>query len=292
MQAWPLTGRAEEPNLIAGVLGDDRVHTGVAIAGRARVGKAGLAREVAVSPAKLYWAARWVVGSIAAQSIPLGSFAHWTGQLDTHLLHRVQGVIGALTSSPNRTPVLMDVDGPQLLDNLSAFVLHQLVLTALSRRRPHAPTRPSAAVAASVRRPARIGPSWPCQYAMRPTHVAVHARQHIVPAPVGRLGVRGAEYQRRRLAMGRPFGRLILTRRRSGFAHRGGPTPVLDVIDLLDVADRLELQRPASLADPETTEKAERRGLITVSRTPLTVLSYSQAHEEVAAAADRSGLPR
>jgi hypothetical protein len=279
MQAWPLTGRAEEPNLIADVLGDDRLHTGVAIAGRARVGKAGLAREVAASP---------------AQSIPLGSFPHWTGQLDTRPLHRVRGVKRALTSSPNRTPVLMDVDDPQLLDNLSAFVLHQLVLTALSRRRPRAPTRPSAAVAAPVRRPARIGPSWPCQCAVPPAHVVVHARQHIVPAPVGRLGagLRRAECQRRRLAMGRPVGRLILTRRRKGFVHRGGPTPVLDVIDLSGVADRLELQRPASLADPETTEEAERRGLITVLQTPLTGLSCGEAHEEVAAAADRSGLPR
>jgi hypothetical protein len=249
---------------------------------------------VAASPAKLYWAARWVVGSIAAQSIPLGSFAHWIGQLDTHLLRRVRGVIGTLTSSPNRTPVPMDVDDPQVLDNLSAFVLHQLGLTARSRRHLRALTRPSAAVAAPVRRPTRIGPGWPCQYAVRPTHAAVHARQHIVPAPVRRLGagLRRAEYQRRRLAMGRPFGRLILIRRRCGFVHRGGPTPVLDVIDLLDLADRLELQHPASLADPETTEKAERRGLITASRTPVTGLSYSQAHQEVAAAADKLGLPR
>ena len=67
---------------------------------------------------------------------------------------------------------------------------------------------------------------------------------------------------------------------------------MLDVIDLSGVADRLELQRPASLADPETTEEAERRGLITVLQTPLTGLSCGEAHEEVAAAADRSGLPR
>ncbi|MGH3525294.1 MAG: AAA family ATPase, partial [Mycobacterium sp.] len=128
MQAWPLTGRAEELKLIADVLGDDE-HAGVVIAGRAGVGKTRLAREAVAAAGELGWAVRWVVGTAAAQSIPLGAFTQWAEGLDTNPLQLVRGVITAITTSPpNTAVVVVVVDDAHLLDDVSAFVLHQLVL--------------------------------------------------------------------------------------------------------------------------------------------------------------------
>lgn len=71
MQAWPLTGRAEELDVIAGALCADGPDAGVVIAGSAGVGKTRLAREAMVVAAERGWAVRWLVGTVAAQSVPL-----------------------------------------------------------------------------------------------------------------------------------------------------------------------------------------------------------------------------
>jgi len=73
MQAWPLTGRAEELAVIADVLCPDGPYAGVVIAGPAGVGKTRLAREALALAAERGWAVRWVAGTTAAQSIPLGA---------------------------------------------------------------------------------------------------------------------------------------------------------------------------------------------------------------------------
>jgi hypothetical protein len=68
MQAWPLTGRAEELSVIAGVLCADEAYGGVVIARSAGVGKTRLAREAAAAAADRGWAVHWVAGTVAAQS--------------------------------------------------------------------------------------------------------------------------------------------------------------------------------------------------------------------------------
>jgi len=128
MQAWPLTGRAEELGVIADVLYPDGPSAGVTIVGSAGVGKTRLAREAMSAAAERGWAVRWVVGTVAAQSVPLGAFAQWADQLAGSSLQLVSSVINGITASPNGAPVLVVVDDARLLDNLSAFVLHQLVL--------------------------------------------------------------------------------------------------------------------------------------------------------------------
>lgn len=72
MQAWPLTGRAEELEVIADVFRADGPHAGVLIAGSAGVGKTRLAREAMAAARNCGWAVHWVAGTVAAQSIPLG----------------------------------------------------------------------------------------------------------------------------------------------------------------------------------------------------------------------------
>ncbi|MGO9731381.1 AAA family ATPase [Mycobacterium sp.] len=128
MQAWPLTGRAEELEVIADVLCADGPYAGVVIAGCAGVGKTRLAREAMALAAERGWAVRWIAGTVAAQSVPLGACAQWADRLEGNPLQLVGSVIAKVTASPNDAPVLVVVDDAGLLDNLSAFVLQQLVL--------------------------------------------------------------------------------------------------------------------------------------------------------------------
>ncbi|MGH3563093.1 MAG: AAA family ATPase, partial [Mycobacterium sp.] len=289
MQAWPLTGRAEELKLIADVLGDDE-HAGVVIAGRAGVGKTRLAREAVAAAGELGWAVRWVVGTAAAQSIPLGAFTQWAEGLDTNPLQLVRGVITAITTSPPNTAVVVVVDDAHLLDDVSAFVLHQLVL------------RQAATVIATVRTgepaPDAVVALWKDAHLLRlDLQPLSRAQSDSLLAQVlgGQVSSQCAD-QMWRLARGNALflsqlvkqeldaGGLVST---DGHWQWAGPTgvspslvdvvhlqigtvaePILDVIDLVAVAEPLELAYLSALADSKAIEAAERRGLITVAPTP------------------------
>ncbi|MEI6253905.1 MAG: AAA family ATPase, partial [Mycobacteriaceae bacterium] len=132
MGQWPLTGRGEEMNVLAGMLDDVSSPTALVIAGGAGIGKTRLARETAAVAERQGWVVRYVQGTAAAQAIPLGPFAQWIDQLDDQPLTVVSSIITAVTASPENHPVLIVVDDAQLLDDLSAFVLHQLVQRRLA----------------------------------------------------------------------------------------------------------------------------------------------------------------
>jgi hypothetical protein len=125
---WPLTGRNEELRLIAEALGDGREPGGVAIIGRAGVGKTRLAREAATAASIAGVTVRWTAGTRSAQTIPLGAFAEWATGSNGSPLELVGGVIEALTTAPGGTHAVIAVDDAHQLDALSAFVLHQVVL--------------------------------------------------------------------------------------------------------------------------------------------------------------------
>ena len=111
---------------MATVLDPDAMHTGIALAGPAGVGKTRLAQAAAAVAAGQGWVVRSVEGTAAATGIPLGAFAGWMDQLGGQPLHLVSSVIAAVTESADGSPVLVTVDDAHLLDDLSAFVLHQL----------------------------------------------------------------------------------------------------------------------------------------------------------------------
>lgn len=125
---WPLTGRIEELNMVIATLDGSDEGAGIVLAGHAGIGKTRLAREAATRAAELGWAVRWIAGTVAAQTIPLGAFAQWATVGEGHQLRIVSDVIAAVTESPDGSPVLVLVDDAHLLDDLSAFVLYQLVL--------------------------------------------------------------------------------------------------------------------------------------------------------------------
>jgi DNA-binding CsgD family transcriptional regulator len=125
---WPLTGRDEELRLIAEAIADRREPGGVAIIGRAGVGKTRLAREAATAASIVGATVRWTAGTQSAQTIPLGAFAEWATGSSGSPLQLVAGVIEALSTGPGCTHAVIAVDDAHLLDALSAFVLHQVVL--------------------------------------------------------------------------------------------------------------------------------------------------------------------
>jgi DNA-binding CsgD family transcriptional regulator len=123
-----LTGRDEELRLIAESLGARGQPAGVAIIGQAGVGKSRLAREAAAAASGAGAMVRWAAGTQSAQTIPLGAFAQWASDIDGSALQLVGSVIDALTMPGSGTRAVVAVDDAHLLDDLSATVLHQLVL--------------------------------------------------------------------------------------------------------------------------------------------------------------------
>ncbi|HEX7322872.1 MAG TPA: LuxR C-terminal-related transcriptional regulator [Mycobacterium sp.] len=288
MQAWPLTGRAEELKIVADVLGDDE-HAGVVIAGRAGVGKTRLAREAAAAAGSLGWTVRWVVGTAAARSIPLGAFTQWAEGLDANPLQLVRGVITAITASPPETTVVVVVDDVHLLDDLSSFVLHQLV------------HRRAARVIATVRTGEPVSDSFAAlwkdvELVRLDLQPLSHAESDSLLARVlgGQISSQCAD-QMWRLARGNALflsqlvkqeldaGRLTSADGHWQWEGSTSMSPslvdvvhlqigavteqILDVIDLVAVAEPLELEYLSALADQTVIEESERRGVITVSPT-------------------------
>ncbi|MDX1875481.1 LuxR C-terminal-related transcriptional regulator [Mycolicibacterium sp. 120266] len=118
---WPLTGRSAEIGAIrAGISARDTA--GVVVRGPAGVGKSRLVRD-ALQGSEY----RWIVGTTSARDIPLGAFTAWTRSADDDRLRLVHSVIEAVTAAPAGRGVIVAVDDAHLLDDLSVFVLHQVV---------------------------------------------------------------------------------------------------------------------------------------------------------------------
>jgi DNA-binding CsgD family transcriptional regulator len=292
MQAWPLTGRAQELGVISDVLRDDGPYAGVVIAGSAGVGKTRLAREAMAAAAQRCWTVHWVAGTVAAQSVPLGAFAQWADRLEGNPLHLVGSVIAAVTASPDGNPVLMVVDDARLLDDLSAFVVQQLVL------------RRAATVIATIRTgdpvPDAVAALWKDGH-LRRLDLQPLSRgesdallESVLGGPVSTgcaermwgLSRGNVLFLHQLVSQEMHAGRLVNRDQRWQWEGTmevsqslvdlvylrigAAPEPVLEVIDLVAVAEPLELAYLTTLTDPAAIEDAEGRGLITVSRTTPT----------------------
>ncbi|MCV7175935.1 LuxR C-terminal-related transcriptional regulator [Mycolicibacterium sphagni] len=124
---WPLTGRAEELRVIGESLGDDE-HRGMIVAGPAGVGKTRLARAAADEAAQLGWSVHHLAGTASGKSVTLGAFAQWADDADPSPLALARRVLAGLRSDSADAPLLVLVDDAHLLDDVSAMVVHQIVL--------------------------------------------------------------------------------------------------------------------------------------------------------------------
>jgi DNA-binding CsgD family transcriptional regulator len=105
----------------------DPAASGAVICGPSGVGKSRIAREALEAAAASGREVRWVVGTSCGRGIPLGALASWTGLAGGDSLRLVREVIDSLTAGSPDVSVLIGVDDPHLLDDLSMFVLQQIV---------------------------------------------------------------------------------------------------------------------------------------------------------------------
>ncbi|MCV7423620.1 helix-turn-helix transcriptional regulator [Mycobacterium yunnanensis] len=102
--------------------------SGVVVAGPAGVGKSRIVREALAVAAARGCATRWAVGTSSARSVPLGAFAEWAQPGVAQPVQLVRGVIESLAGVPaQNSGMVLGVDDVHLLDELSTFVVHQLV---------------------------------------------------------------------------------------------------------------------------------------------------------------------
>ncbi len=261
--------------------------SGVVIFGRAGVGKTRLAREAVAATAGPGWCVFPVTGTTAARAIPLGAFAQWMGHTGGQLVNVVVSVIDAMTAAAGDARMLVMVDDAHLLDDLSAFVVHQLV-----RRR-------LATVIVTVRAgetvPETVNALWKDGLLHRLDLQPLSRTQcdTLLESVLGGRLIGDASQRMCDLTQGnvlflrelvrqeRDAGRLTAEAgqwRWTGdmaasptlvdvveLSIGAAPTDVLEVLDLATVAEPLELGCLTALTDPAVVEDAERRGLITVS---------------------------
>jgi DNA-binding CsgD family transcriptional regulator len=216
----------------------------------------------------------------------LGALRSWAGPAGGDSLQLVRGVIESLTCAPNGATVVVGVDDAPLLDDLSIFVVHQIV------------QRGGAKVVLTVRDgepvPAAMREVWkegrfdrlellPLSRDETATLLSAALGGSLDPAAAVRLWelTRGnVLYLRNIVEPEVAEGRLV---RRHGFWRWLGdpvvppglveliesrigalPTSVSDVVDALAVGEPIELGSLTRIAGPAAVEEADMRGLITL----------------------------
>jgi DNA-binding CsgD family transcriptional regulator len=283
--SWPLTGRSGEMGAIEAAILAAHV-SGIVVGGTAGVGKSRIAREALSGAVSRGCEGRWAVGTSSARTLPLGAFTAWAQSGVTDTVQLVRGVIESLTAAPAGTTVVVVVDDAHLLDDLSTFVVQQIV------------QRGAAKVVLTVRGgepiPAAVQEIWrgsqfdrldlqPLSLDETTTLLSATLGGSVDPDAAQRLWAltRGnvlylrniveQEVAEGRLEMqhgywrwtGDPIvapGLVELIESRIGDL----PAPVADVIDALAVGEPIELAALTRITDPAAVEEADTRGLITL----------------------------
>ncbi|WP_029114395.1 LuxR family transcriptional regulator [Mycobacterium sp. URHB0044] len=283
--AWPLTGRSDAMRAIEAAISAPDV-SGIVVSGAAGVGKSRIVREALSAAVARGWEGRWAVGTSSARSLPLGAFTAWAESGVTDTVQLVRGVIESLTAAPSGASVLLVVDDVHRLDDLSTFVVQQVV------------QRGAAKVVLTVRDgepvPAAVQEIWtggqfdridlqPLSTDQTTALLAAALDGSVDPDTAARLWTltRGNALYLRTIVehevadgrlesqhgrwqwSGEPIvapGLVELIEMRIGAL----PGPVGDVIDALAVGEPIALAALMRVSDPAAVEDADTRGLITL----------------------------
>ncbi|MQA02536.1 MAG: helix-turn-helix transcriptional regulator [Streptosporangiales bacterium] len=126
---WPLVGRAEELGFLHDALRPRDGPRGAVLAGAAGVGKTRLARETLASTGRRGDVTRWVAATLSARQVPMGAFGAWVGAAGGGPARALQAARDRLLAVPDTAGVVVGVDDAHLLDELSALLVHQLVVS-------------------------------------------------------------------------------------------------------------------------------------------------------------------
>jgi AAA ATPase domain len=289
VQAWPLVGRDEELRFVAAALRSRTSPGGVVLAGAAGVGKTRLAREALRRAARQGNQTRWAYGTASARSTPLGAFEGLLGDLGPDPAKIVRRAVENL-GSPSGPRPLIAIDDAHELDELSALVVHNLVV------------RGTATILVTLRSgehaPDAVTSLWKDEHLPRLELQALSAvettalLEHALEAPVDSMGAdrlwslsQGNLLFLRLLVDGElRSGRLRkvaglwqwpetpeLTAELSELvrSNMGELTEsVRDVVDLLALGEPLALDALGSLTERGAVEVAEQRGLVRIVREP------------------------
>ncbi len=260
--------------------------SGIVVYGAAGVGKSRIVREALSAAESRGCESRLAVGASSAHTIPLGVFSAWAQSGVTDTIQLLQGVIESLTSAAEGATVVLGVDDVHLLDDLSIFVVHQIVqrgaakviLTVLDGEpipdavqeiwrggrfdrldlQPLSPTETSMLLSATFEGP--VDPD-AAQRLWKLARGNVLYLRNIVEQELadGRL-VQQRGYWRWTGDPVIPRGLVELIESRIG-ALLG---PVTDVLDVLAVGEPIDLAALNRMTDPAAVEEADIRGLITL----------------------------
>lgn len=262
--------------------------SGIVICAVAGVGKSRIAHEALATAAAIGCETRWIHATSSARQLPLGALAAWAGPGGADQLQLVRGAIDALTSASDGATVIVGVDDAHLLDDLSTFVLHQIV------------ARRAAKLVLTIRSgdpiPAAIQEVWRAgqfdrldlQPLSRPETATLlsatlgGALDTDTAQRLWKLTRGNVLYLRNIVEQGVADGRLVEQHGR--WTWMGDTTvppslaemietrigslsgPVSDVIDALAVAEPISLSTLIKITDAAAVEEADSRGLITLER--------------------------
>jgi DNA-binding CsgD family transcriptional regulator len=250
------------------------------------VGKSRIVREAVSAAESRGCECRSVAGTSLSRTIPLGAFAAWAPSGATDTVQLLRGVIESLTEASSGAAVVMCVDDVHLLDDLSIFVVHQIVqrgaakmiLTILDGEPVASPIQEiwtagqfdwlelqplSHGETSSLLSATLAGPVDPAaaERLWNLTRGNVLYLRNIVEQEVadGRI-VQQDGYWRWLGDPVVPPGLVELIESRIGTL----PAPVSDVIDVLAVGEPMELAALRRIVDPAAIEEADTRGIITL----------------------------
>jgi DNA-binding CsgD family transcriptional regulator len=283
--SWPLIGRSEEMRAIEAAISASDA-SGIVVYGAAGVGKSRLAREALSAAESQGCECRWAAGTSSARAIPLGAFTAWAPSGVTDTVQLLRGVIESLIAASSGTTVVVCVDDVHLLDDLSIFVVHQIVQRGAAK--VILTIRDGEPIAAAVREIWTVGQFdrldlQPLSLDETTTLLSATLAGPVDPGAAQRLWklTRGnVLYLRNIVEQEIADGRIV---RQDGYWRWLGdpvmppglveliesrigalPAPVSDVIDTVAVGEPIELGALRRIADSAAVEEADTRGLITL----------------------------